>query len=164
MHWPNSTMQPYLGQKQGKPLATEREVFYYPKDGRTHQRSEPPGDIRREEMRMKGNSGTGTKAGVDLQLVAMTRRERRYRRLRGFLTAREARLAARLARLDYRVSNESGALRVPSSAQKWHRSSPHDRAGATYVVGISHIRFSRPIIHYRWRRLVAEHTAANTDE
>ena len=113
---------------------------------------------------MKGNTDQHHKVSDSLQLETMTRSERRYRRMRKFVTAKEARLAARMARLGYRVSNESGALRVPSRAQKWHRSSPHDRAGATYVVGIRDVRLARPIIHYRWRKLVGEQTVAKTDE
>ena len=76
----------------------------------------------------------------------MTRDERRaIRRLR-FVTAREARMAARLARLDYKVSGETGAMRVPTKSRTWHqggRLNGHvpppglgwERYGATYVRG-----------------------------
>ena len=46
-----------------------------------------------------------------------TRRERRARRQQNFVTARDAHLAARLARLDYKVSGETGAMRVPTKAR-----------------------------------------------
>ena len=104
----------------------------------------------------------------------MTRRERRARRQRWLVTTREARLAARLARLDYKVSGETGAMRVPTKARTWHqgnRKNGHepppgetwDRSGPTYVTGIHEVRFTRPIIHHQWRRLTAQ-VADNTSE
>ena len=96
-------------------------------------------------------------------MTAMTRHERRARRLRGFVTAKDARLAARLARLDYKVCSESGALKVPSKMRNWHLSNSLERTGATYVVGIYNIGFPEPVIHHRWRRLVAEQVTANKD-
>ena len=51
---------------------------------------------------------------------AITRKERRARRQRGFVTRKEARLAARLARLDYKVTNESGTLTMLSHSLTWH--------------------------------------------
>ena len=86
----------------------------------------------------------------------MTRHERRATRQRWFVTAREARLAARLARLDYKVCNESGALRVRSKTRIRNPENPLDRAGTTYVVGIRNIKLTKPIIHHRWRRLTAD--------
>ena len=94
----------------------------------------------------------------------MSRRERRaVRRLR-FVTAREARLAARLARLDYKVSGETGALRVPTRAGRWHQGPRAERSGPTYVVGIDEVRFAEPIIHRRWRRLMARTETDTTTE
>ena len=49
-----------------------------------------------------------------------TRRERRAKRRRGFLSARDGRIAARLARVDYKLPGETGALRVPSRVRTWH--------------------------------------------
>lgn len=97
-------------------------------------------------------------------MTAMTRRERRAIRLRGLVTAKEARLAARLARLDYKVSGESGALKVPSRMRTWHlggRANGHapppgeswDRSGPTYLIEIGGTRLEKPVIHHRWREL-----------
>lgn len=46
-----------------------------------------------------------------------TRQERRDLRQGRFVTAKEARLAAQLARLDYKVSGETGAMRIPIKAR-----------------------------------------------
>ena len=106
----------------------------------------------------------------------MTRRERRAIRQRGFVTAREARLAARLARLDYKVSGETGAMKVPSKARTWHqggRLNAHepppgrdwDRSGPTYVVEAGELgRLPKPIIHHQWRRLMVRPAASDTTE
>ena len=106
----------------------------------------------------------------------MTRHERRAVRQLGLVTAREARLAARLARLDYKVSGETGAMRVPTRARTWHqggRLSAHrpppglgwDRSGATYVVEAGELgRLPKPIIHHQWRRLTARPAAIHTTE
>lgn len=126
--------------------------------------------------------------------TSMTRRERRAGRQRGFVMAKEACLAARSAHLecqaageggglrevhyeaclpgwlrplDYKVSGETGALKVPSKVRTWHlgdRVNGHapppgqgwDRSGPTYVTGICEVRFAKPIIHHRWRRLRAQ--------
>ena len=75
----------------------------------------------------------------------MTRRQRRARRARGHLSARDGRIAARLARLDYKIASESGALTPPSKQRVWHlngRLNGHapppgrswDRAGPARVV------------------------------
>ena len=100
----------------------------------------------------------------------MTRRERRAERQLRFVTTREARLAARLARLDYKVSGETGALRVPSKARTWYqgnRKSAHrpppgqgwSRSGQVYVVGVD-----EPVPHRQWRRLGAGPVTVNTIE
>lgn len=86
-------------------------------------------------------------------VTVMTRHERRARRQGRFVTDKEARLAARLARLDYKVSGETGALRIPARARVPSRSK--GRAGPAYVVGVGDLRLARPIIHHRWRRLIA---------
>ena len=52
-------------------------------------------------------------------MADMTRRERRALRRGRAVTVREARLAARLARLDYKTSGETGALRLPTRVGKW---------------------------------------------
>lgn len=97
--------------------------------------------------------------------MTMTRRERRTRRLQRFVSAGQARLAARLARLDYRTSGETGALRPSISAKVWHpgnRPNGHapppgrnwSRSGPTYVVEAGDTgRLPKPIIHNRWRKL-----------
>ena len=120
-------------------------------------------------------------------MSSMTRRERRALRQRRFqmskhalvscvdseagsgtsVTDRDARLATRLAHLDYKVSGETGAMRVPSKARTWHlegRLNAHrpppgrgwERSGVTYVTGINEVGFAKPIIHHRWRRTVTE--------
>ena len=53
-------------------------------------------------------------------MTVMTPRERRAERQRRFVTDKEARLAARLARLDYKVTNENGAMRVHTHSLTWH--------------------------------------------
>ena len=94
------------------------------------------------------------------ETMVMTRRERRTERQLRFVTTREARLAARLARLDYKVSGETGALKVPTKARTWyqgnrrsaHRPPPGEgwsRSGLTYVVGIDEVRFAEPIIQHQ---------------
>ena len=55
------------------------------------------------------------------KVTAVTRRERRAIRQMRSVTTREARKAARLAGLDYKVSGETGALNVPTRARTWHR-------------------------------------------
>ena len=108
-------------------------------------------------------------------MTSMTRHERRARRLARFVTAREARLAARLARVDYKTSGETGAMRVPSRMPTWHlggRLNGHtpppgqgwDRSGPTYVVEINEVRLSKPIIHHQWRRLIADAVTGSTTE
>ena len=106
-----------------------------------------------------------------MRVSNMTRRERRAQRRRWSVTAREARLAARLARLDYKTSGETGAMRVPTKTRTWHlnnRANGHrplpgqrwDRSGPTYVVAVldsdsREVRVAKPIISHRWRRLTA---------
>ena len=131
--------------------------------------------------------------------VTLPRRERRAERQRRFVVAREARLAALrdhrvsggrdalrardgdarlpgwLRPLDYRVSGETGAMRVPSKARTWHmgnRKNAHapppgqgwSRSGATYVTGYAGAQLPRPIIHHEWRRLTAEQMTHSTTE
>ena len=100
--------------------------------------------------------------------MTLTRRERRTERRRRLVTAREARQAAWLARLDYKVSGETGAMKVPVKGRTWHkgnRANGHapppgrswDRSGPTYVVEAGDTgRLPEPVIHHRWRRLTAE--------
>ena len=120
----------------------------------------------------------------------MTRQERRTWRQRQYLLERAMRRASPdyqaggesgalkvlgsedclpgwLRPLDYRVSGEIGALRVPSKSLTWHLAKPpngatpplgrgSDRSGAAYVVGVHEVRFPKPIIHHRWRRLMED--------
>ena len=115
-------------------------------------------------------------AQVGAQLTFSTRRERRAARRRRVVTAREARLAARLARLDYKVSGETGALRVPTKSRIGHtpgRLNDHrtlpgkgwDRSGATYVVEAGDLgKLAKPVIHHQWRRLMEALTTDDTTE
>ena len=109
------------------------------------------------------------------QTTSLTRRERRTIRQRRFVTAREAALAARLARLDYKVSGETGALRPPTKGRTWHkggRLNAHapptgqawERSSATYVAGIDEVTFTKPIIHHRWRRLMDRNVTDDTTQ
>ncbi len=100
--------------------------------------------------------------------IEMTRRERRAQRQQRFVTAKEARLAARLAHLDYKVSGESGAMKVPIKGRTWCQGNRKngqvpppgrkwDRSGPTYVVETDELgRFEKPVIHHQWRRLKAD--------
>ncbi len=100
--------------------------------------------------------------------MTLTRRQKRMARQRRFVTAREARYAAWLAHLDYKVSGETGAMKVPAKGRTWHRgnrANGHtppagrgwDRSGPTYVVEAQGIgRLPEPVVHHRWRRLTAE--------
>ncbi len=83
----------------------------------------------------------------------------------------EAPLPGWLKPLDYKVSGETGALKVPSKVRTWHlggRANGHapppgqgwDGSGPTYLTEIAGTRLEKPIIHHRWQRLVA---AVNTD-
>ena len=81
----DSTAQPGEDLEQRQPLANTREVF----------------------------SGPEQKGKVE-QVKTMTRSEHRAERQRRFVTHKEARLAAQSARLDFKVTNESGALRRPT--------------------------------------------------
>ena len=82
---------------------------------------------------------------VDASGPHTTRRQRRAKRQRGHLSAKDGRTAARLARLDYKIASESGALTPPSKQRVWHlngRLNGHappagrgwDRAGPARVV------------------------------
>ena len=120
---------------------------------------------------------------------SMTRRERRAQRQRRYEAVRlcqaisGGRSALRamdgdrflpgwLRPLDYKVSGETGAMRVPSKARTWHiggRLNAHrppagqrwDRSGSTYVTGCDGAQFLRPIIHHRWRKLTEEQAPDN---
>jgi hypothetical protein len=111
----------------------------------------------------------------------MTRRDRRACRLQGLVSDREARLAARLARLDYRVSGESGAIgpwdgeaplpwwlrhldyRVSgeTGALRVHgrmgvRPRSEGRNGLVYVVKAQGLgNLAKPMTHNEWRRPIA---------
>ena len=111
-----------------------------------------------------------------METATLTRRERRAVRQLRFVTTREASLAARLAHLDYKVSGETGAMRVPTKGRTWHKGNRRnghapppgqgwDRSGAIYVVEADDLgRLPQPVIHHRWRRLIAEQTAHSTTE
>ncbi|MBI2171478.1 MAG: hypothetical protein HYU30_05590 [Chloroflexi bacterium] len=128
----------------------------------------------------------------------MTRRERRAERQRQYLMKRstppaspdcqasdesgairpwdgESPLPWWLRPLDYRVSGESGALRIRGKGRTWHqggRANGHapppgqgwERSGPTYVVKVPGLGIlEKPMTHSEWRRMVAEPTTANTD-
>jgi len=93
----------------------------------------------------------------------LTRQERRARRKRRFVTAREARYAARLARVGYKLTGETGALKVPSKGRTWHKGGRAngeapppglgwDRSGPAYVIAVGGRRLATPVVCHRWRR------------
>ena len=95
-------------------------------------------------------------------------------RRRSFVAARGASEAARLARVDYKAT-ENGALKPPTKGRtsyKGNRKNAHtppdgrgwDRSGPTYVVGIDEAKLPEPIIHHRWRRLMAGQQVHTKDE
>ena len=116
---------------------------------------------------------TGTQETVPV--AQSTRRERRAHRRRWLVTTREARLA-RLARLDYKVSGETGAMRVPTKARTWyqgnrknaHRPPPGrgwSRSGPTYVVPANQQeRVAKQTIQHQRRRQQAEQPATSPTE
>ena len=102
-----------------------------------------------------------------LTIISMPRRPGRPGAQQHFVTDREARQAARLAGLDYRLSGRSGALRLPAGVRvrlkgdrpaEARRQADHkpDRSGPAYVVGFGDQRFKTPILHSRWRKLTRE--------
>jgi hypothetical protein len=103
----------------------------------------------------------------------MTRQERRATRLQRLVTAREPRLASWLAHLDYKVSGESGALKVPGKVRTWHlnnRKNGHqpppgqswDRSGPVYLVGPGETTAATLALRQLWRRLTVEMPADST--
>ncbi len=85
-----------------------------------------------------------------MEVKPTTRRQRRAWRLHKLAAAREARLVARRAGLDYRVSGESGALVVHTHSLSWHRArSPNvtapppgrgwDGSGPAHMVGADEV-------------------------
>ena len=91
-----------------------------------------------------------------------------------FVTSSEARQAARLARLDYKVPGESGALRLHTHSLTWHLGGRvhgpapppgqgRDRSGPAYVVKARGLgTLETPMTHQQWGRLVAKKAAENT--
>ena len=95
-----------------------------------------------------------------MNALFVTRWERRALRRQRFAEDREARRVARLAGLDYRVSGESGALRVHTHSLSWHRSkSPNitvpppgrgwDGSGPVRVVGKPEGGMAQPVNHHQ---------------
>ncbi len=100
-----------------------------------------------------------------LTVTSMTRHERRVLRRRMFISAKEASLASRLARLDYKTSGETGALKLrskvimgqgngrkngyaPPPGRQWSRSGP------TYVTETEELGLlPKPVLLHRWRAL-----------
>ena len=133
------TVRSYEVQEVLRPLAHQRGVFLCP----VHQQS----------------------GGCEMERI--TRRERRALRQLRFVTAREASLAARLAHLDYRVSNEAGALRVHTHSLTWHIANRPsgaapppgrgwERSGPVRVVKArGRGTLAKPLTHRERRRLTA---------
>ncbi len=110
-----------------------------------------------------------------MTVTTMTRRQKRALRLGRLVTAREARWAARMARLDYKVSSESGAMKVPSRVRTWHlngRANGHepppgvawDRTGPAYVIAAGGSELPRPVINHRWQARKADPAARGATE
>ncbi len=83
-----------------------------------------------------------------------------------YVTDREARQAARLAGLDYRLSGRSG-VRLPSGVRirlkgdrpgdaRHQPDQKPDRSEPAYVVGIGDQRFDKPVLHRKWRKSMAD--------
>lgn len=100
-----------------------------------------------------------------MTVTSISRHERRALRRRRLLTVKQAKLAARLAKLDYKTSGESGALELrtkavirasatrknayaPPPGQDWSRSGP------AYVTETKEQGLlPKPVLHHRWRAL-----------
>ena len=104
---------------------------------------------------------------MTLTIIAMPTRPGCASAPKGFVTDREARQAARLAGLDYRLSGPSGTLRLPAGVRvQLAGDKPTDarrqtnrktgRSGPVYVVGIGDERFEKPVLHRQWRKLMSE--------
>ena len=106
------TVRSYEVQEVLRPLAHQRGVFLCP----MHQQS----------------------GGCEMERI--TRRERRALRQLRFVTAREASLAARLAHLDYRVSNEAGRPKGAHPLPDLAHSQPPERCRATTRPGMGAVR------------------------
>lgn len=72
------------------------------------------------------------------------RQERRDLRRRRFVTDKEARLAARLARLDYKVSGETGAMKIPTKPRIQVKST--NRNAPARAIGKNDQQISNPIV------------------
>ena len=110
-----------------------------------------------------------------MEAKVLTRHQRRARRLQRLTARREARLVARMAGLDHRVSGESGALVVHTYSLSWHRAkSPNttapppgqewDRSGPARAVGVHKGDSPSPAIHQQRANQVAETATADTTE
>ena len=75
--------------------------------------------------------------------MEMTRRDKRAARERKFILAKEAVSAAQAAGLDYKGTNESGALRIYSHSLNWHLA---NRPNITATTSERKLDRSRPLI------------------
>ena len=108
---------------------------------------------------MKPLTGKANREGGQrVEVKPTTRRQRRAWRLQMLAASREARLVARRAGLDYRVSGESGALVVHTHSLNWHRAkSPNitapppgrgwDGSGPVRAVVEPEGRIAQPVKH-----------------
>ena len=107
------------------------------------------------------------------EVRSITRHQRRAWRLQRLAADREARLAARMAGLDYRVSGESGALVVHTHSLSWHRAkSPNitipppgrdwDRSGPVRWIGVDEANAPKQGIHLQRGKQVAETATVET--
>ncbi len=110
-----------------------------------------------------------------MEVKPTTRHQRRARRQEELSAAREAHVVARMAGLDYRVSGESGALRVHTHCLTWHRSKSlnitlpppergWDRSGPARQVGKPEGRIAQPVNHHQRGKQVAEKATVETTE
>ena len=105
----------------------------------------------------------------------MTRRERRAMRLLRLVTGKEARQAARMAGLDFKVSGETGALRVHTHSLSWHLAKrPNgttppagqkpEQSGPAWVVKARGLgTLVQPMTHRQWRSMIAKGPPENTN-
>ena len=105
-----------------------------------------------------------------LTVTSITRRERRALRWKRLITVKQAKLAARLAKLDYKTSGESGALelrtkaKIRASTSRKNAYAPPEgrdwsRSGPVYVTEDKEQgQLPEPVLHHRWRALKKDRT------
>ena len=89
-----------------------------------------------------------------------TRRERRAKRMGRLVTRKEARWAARVARVGYKLSGETGALKPPTKVHVGGGS--RGRSSTAYLVEAAGKRLDPPVNHRRTKMWAEGHQAQIT--